>query len=144
MESKKEKLDWHKVFSQILTHGWTPLGLKVISEYQVAKDPLRIDVVVIQAEKLLSEKHLRQLPDGIREHLKSHNLIDFKSLHETYGYPELKKTDIYAGLYEMQEHVSPENLAVFAVSAMSPKKLLRSTRFRSNMGKWDLSSEAFI
>ena len=61
MSEKKQKLDWHKIFGQVLQHRWQPLGLKIIPEYLVAKDPLRIDVVVIQAESLLNNKELQQL-----------------------------------------------------------------------------------
>ena len=117
-------IDWHNIFGRILKHRWTPLGLKVMTEYEVVKHPLKIDIVVIRQPKRLSAEKQIQLPDGIRDALREHNLVDFKSIRETYGVQELKKLDAYATHYERQEKVASNQLAVFAVSAMSPKKLL--------------------
>ena len=125
MEKKKQRINWHNAFGRILKHRWTPLGLKVIPEFIVSKDPQRIDVIVTQQESPLTTDLLEQLPDGIRENLKEHNLIDFKSTHETYGRNQLETTCKYAIHYREEENISSEQLAIFAVSSMIPKKLLK-------------------
>ena len=129
MASKSQRINWHNVFSRVLKHRWTPLGLTVLSEYEVVKHPLKIDVVVIRKEKEpLSPEKLAQLPDGIRENLKEHNLIDFKSIRESYSRQALKKTEAYATHYEEEERINVEQLSIFSVAAMTPKKLLTEMR----------------
>ena len=124
MEKKKTRFNWHNAFGQVLKHGWTPLGLQVIPEYEVAKNPMKVDVVVIRQGSALSKQALTKLPDGVRNYLNDHNLIDFKSIHESYGYDELEKTDLYAKLYREQEEIAREQLSVFAVSSKIPQGLL--------------------
>ncbi|MBI4548093.1 MAG: hypothetical protein HY707_08940 [Ignavibacteriae bacterium] len=127
MQKKKIiRINWHNAFGQILKHRWTPLGLQVIPEYEVAKNPLKIDVVVIRSEAVLSERKRGQLPDGIRDYLNAHNIIDFKSTHESYGLEELRKTDVYTGLYQIQEGINLDQVTAFAVASMTPKKLLNA------------------
>ncbi len=122
----KFRLNWHKLFGQILQARLSVLGFQVLTEYQVTKDPWRMDVVVIRPQHALSSEELQQLPDGIREHLKTHNFIDFKSISETYGIDQLDKTISYARAYLDQEKLSREELQTFAVSSMTPSHLLKS------------------
>ena len=113
IEAKKDLTPFYS--GQVLKHCWTPLGLQVIPEYEVAKNPLKVDVVVIRQGSPLSRKALSKLPDGLSDHLNEHNLIDFKSIHESYGYEELEKTDLYAKLYRQQEEIARNQLSVFEV-----------------------------
>lgn len=117
---KKIRFNWHNAFGQVLKHCRTPLGLQVIPEYEVAKNPLKVDVVVIRQGSPLSRKDLSKLPDGLSDHLNEHNLIDFKSIHESCGYEELEKTDLYAKFYRQQEEIARNQLSVFAVSSKTP------------------------
>ena len=70
---------------------------------------MKVDVVVIRQGSALSKQALTKLPDGVRNHLNDHNLIDFKSIHESYGYDELEKTDLYTKLYREQEEIAREH-----------------------------------
>ncbi len=75
MKKRKTRFNWHNAFGPVLKYGWTPLGLQVIPEYEVAKNPMKVDVVVIRQGSVLSKQALTKLPDGVRNHLNNHNLI---------------------------------------------------------------------
>ena len=75
---KKPRIDWHNAFSEMIKHRFRPLGLEVSAELPVAKNPMKIDVVVFRKQASLSPKAMAQLPDGVREHLNEFNIIDFK------------------------------------------------------------------
>ncbi len=128
MKALIARLNWHNAFGQILKRVWNHLDLQILTEVEVAKNPLRIDMVIIRSPQQLPPEQLQQLPDGLREQLKPHNIVDFKSIHESYGLRELQKTLAYSCLYEEQNGIAPNDLSVFAVASMTPRKLLTHYR----------------
>ncbi len=80
MASEKDALrEWHRLFGLILTDFFTNLPFTVEVERDLSQQQQLLDVVIVRRGR---GRFAERLPDGLTD-LVDHNLITFKSHHET-------------------------------------------------------------
>ena len=79
MTDQRPKIRWHHLFGSLLQELLTPVGITVETEVDVTSDPPKVDIVLLCRETGAWTADQRQyLPDGVRDSLASHILIEFK------------------------------------------------------------------
>jgi hypothetical protein len=117
--------DWHRLFGLLLTDFFTDSPFVVEVERDVSIQQQLLDVVVIRRNKGTIPN---RLPDGL-EGLANHNLITFKSHHETLDAWAMK--ELVGHYVAYRKHVSQsttdliqeEQFRLYAVCARFPQKL---------------------
>jgi hypothetical protein len=97
--------DWHRIFAVSLADVVTGLPFHVVQELELARIKQRLDVALI---RLIGARLREQaaswpdLPDGLEE-LADHNLVSYKSLHESLTCGAMCEVVSNAVLYAKQE-----------------------------------------
>jgi predicted transposase/invertase (TIGR01784 family) len=104
-----------------MTHLLAGYKVDIIPEYELYKDPMRIDVVVI---KLLEDV---VIDNTVMRFFKKHNIVEFKSHKDTLGIKAFDRvlSYFYAYLSQQQQSIRFDEAAITFVSVKRPGKLLR-------------------
>ena len=121
-----EQIPWHRLFGMMMTSFFKGSVFRVEYEKDLSFKAQLLDVVIIRTD---AEGVVPPLPDGLRDSLVNHNLISFKSYHDTLSDWALKELTCYYVNYRKQ--VSPtmndllpeDQFRLFAVSAHYPMGL---------------------
>jgi hypothetical protein len=93
-------------------------GLNFLPEYQLSKEPLRIDVVVVRKHpELVIENEIGRIFRG-------HNIFEYKSPTDYVSIGDFKKACAYAWLYTAETGVNPDDITLSFVSVSYPDALL--------------------
>ena len=119
----QEQIPWHLLFGMMLTSFFEGSAFRVEYEKDLSFKAQLLDVVIIRTD---AEGTVPSLPDGLRDSLVNHNLISFKSYHDTLSDWTLKELTCYYVNYRKQ--VSPtmndllpeDQFRLFALSAHYP------------------------
>jgi hypothetical protein len=117
--------DWHRLFGLLLTDYFSDSPFIVELERDLSLQQQVLDVVIVRRRR---GRFAGRLPDGL-EDLVAHNLITFKSHHETLDSWAIK--ELVGHLVAYRKLVSPSPAALlpegqfrlYAVCARSPQKL---------------------
>jgi hypothetical protein len=122
--------DWHRIFAVSLADVVTGLPYRVVQELELARITQRLDVALI----CLIEAHggarvalWPDLPDGLGD-LSEHNLLTYKSLHESLSCSAMCELVSHGVLYAKQEWgddwqtalLDPARLKLLAVTTHRP------------------------
>jgi hypothetical protein len=126
MVNDKEVLrDWHRLFGLLLTDFFTDSPFTVEIESDMSQQQQFLDVVIVHRDR---GRFRGRLPDGL-EGLAEHNLITFKSHHETLDGWAMKELIGHYVAYRKQVSPSPsellpeERFRLYAVCARFPHNL---------------------
>jgi hypothetical protein len=117
--------DWHRLFGVLLADLFRSPSLSVEVERDMSAQQQFLDVVIVRRD---SGPLPDQLPDGLDD-LRNHNLITFKSHHETLDTWAMQELIGHYVAYRKQVSRSPSALLpedqfrLYAVTARFPQKL---------------------
>ena len=118
---------WHRLFGLMLQDQFYGSPYRVEVEVDVSRQAQLLDVVIVEQEAPNHWSDADLLPDGL-ESLKAHNLITFKSHHESLNDWAIKELIGYYVNYRKQ--ISPKNkliaqhdFGLYAVCHRYPQKL---------------------
>ncbi len=133
---------WHRLFGLMLQDQFYGSPYRVEVEVDVARQTQLLDVVVVEQEKPQVWPEANELPDGL-EPLKAHNLITFKSHHESLNDWAVKELIGYYVNYRKQ--ISPKNkliaepdFGLYAVCNRYPQKLSPFLQAAESQGVYQL------
>lgn len=124
--------DWHRLFGLLLTDYFTGLPFTVEVERDLSQQQQLLDVVIIRRRQ--GAVSIR-LPDGL-EDLADHNLITFKSHHETLDSWAIKELIGHYVAYRKlvspttSELLAEDRFRLYAVCARFPDKLSTQSPWR--------------
>jgi len=128
-------IDWHHLFGWSLMDYFTGSNYSVDLEKDLSVKPQLLDVVIIEKS---TGSPLSELPDGL-ENLSQHNLLSYKSLHETLDTLVIAELLSYYVNYrkllspEAWEDLSLSEFQLYAVTTRYPRKL--SQEFKNDFKK---------
>ncbi len=128
----EEQRHWHRLFGMSWTDFFVGLPVVVEMEKDLSHKQQLLDVALIRTN---DEPIPHRLPDGF-EDLATHNLITFKSHHDTLDGEALNELVSYYVNYRKQVSPSMNDLLpesdfrLFAVSVRSPQRILGQIPFR--------------
>ena len=118
-------IDWHHLFGWTLMDYFTGSNYHVDLEKDLSVKPQLLDVVIIEKS---TGSALSELPDGL-ENLSKHNLLTYKSLHETLDTLVIAELLSYYVNYrkllspKAWEDLSLSDFRLYAVTTRYPRKL---------------------
>ncbi len=126
MAGENETLrDWHRLFGLVLTDFFTGSPFVVEVERDLSVQQQLLDVVIVRRGR---GRFVGRLPDGL-DGLRAHNLITFKSHHESLDGWAMKELVGHYVAYRKLVSVTPSDLlpedqfGLYAVSARFPQNL---------------------
>jgi hypothetical protein len=123
--------DWHRVFSVSLADVVTGLPFRVVQEFELSRLKQRLDTAIIcLTEAQVSEHFWPDLPDGLTD-LADHNLLSYKSMHESLTCASMWELVSHAVIYGKQHWKKswaaalqdPRKLRLIAVTTHRPEWL---------------------
>ena len=127
IDNPTTRQQWHRLFGLILEDQFYGSPYRVEVEVDLARQAQFLDVVVVEQEKVQTWPEVELLPDGL-ENLKAHNLITFKSYHESFTDWTVK--ELIGHYVNYRKQISPKNklipqaqFGLYAVSNRYPQKL---------------------
>jgi hypothetical protein len=121
-----ERISWHPAFFEAIQMELDEYSqyLQFISEYQLTKEPLRIDVVIIKkAENITIEKNIASI-------FRKENIVEYKSPDDHVSVDDFYQVYGYACLYKSQNKVDVGELTLTFVGSRYPRELLKHFRER--------------
>lgn len=126
MARKQEALrDWHRLFGLLLTDFFTDSPFSVEIERDLSQQQQFLDVVILRRGR---GRFRGRLPDGL-DNLVEHNLISFKSHHETLDSWAMKELIGHYVAYRKLVSPTPSDLlpeerfGLYAICARFPQQL---------------------
>jgi hypothetical protein len=121
-----ERIPWHPAFVEALQMDLREYKelLTFLPEFQLTKEPLRIDLVLIKKPKdLIIEKDIARI-------FKSDNLLEFKSPEDYLSVEEFYKVYAYACLYVSSPEIKAAitDLTLTFITARHPQSLIKHLR----------------
>ncbi len=126
MNNNTDKTRWHRILAGMFKELLTPLNITVLSDVRIMTDPPKIDVLLIRRETpQWTDEQLMRLPDGIRDTLADHILIEFK-FTEPVNRNALNQALAYDTFFRRtQKSLNPEQIQTFVLSSKTPLKAAR-------------------
>jgi hypothetical protein len=118
------RISWHPAFVQAMQMELAQYGdaLEFTPEYQLAKEPLRIDLVIIKKVRdVVIDKNIAAIFRG-------HNLLEFKGPGGYVSIDTFYKVYGYACLYASMRHFPITDLTLTFVESRLPRDLLAHFR----------------
>jgi hypothetical protein len=120
-----EFTDWHQLFGMTLTDFFSDTAYTVELEKDLSLKKQLLDVVIIEKKQ---GRIPDELPDGF-ENMAEHNLVSYKSLHESFD--DWAADELVGHFVNYRKQISPslnsllpkENFRLYAVCTRFPQKL---------------------
>ena len=115
------KIFWHAAFFEALQLELYHYidALKFINEYQLSKEALRMDVLVVKKEKgVWIDKNIGRI-------FKEHNIIEYKSESDSFSLWDYNRILGYAFLYSSYEQVPMSDITISVALTIFPRKLMK-------------------
>ena len=110
----------HRLLGKILELVLTPVDISVQSEVQVMSQPPKADLVLLRRKgKAWSEAQRSLLPDGIRDRIARHILLECK-FTESVNEWAIQQGLGYDFFYRRTQHLKADDLQTYVVSAKTP------------------------
>jgi len=122
-ESKKTKTRWHRLLGRLLKELLTPTGITVLTDVPVMSEPPEADILLIRREKYRTwtKEQKARLPDGIRDSLAKHILLEFK-YSESINKRVFRQTLCYDYLYPAGQKMEDNEVQSFIISSKTPRE----------------------
>jgi len=122
---KEVKIQWHAYFAQVMEKICSRHNFLVEREKEVAKMPLRIDIIIIKKQDI----QYKDLPSPYL-YFNDINIIEFKSKTDKFNWPDLYQLEIYGKLYGIMKGVEErKKVSLWSVSSHFTEK------YRNSLGE---------
>ena len=112
---------WHQLLGTLLELLLTPVGITVQTEVAITSEPPRADILLLRRESdQWTEEQRRLLPEGIRDTLAQHVLLEFK-YSESVTVEALQQAVGYDYFYGRAQRLADDELATFILSSRTPR-----------------------
>jgi hypothetical protein len=117
---KKERISWHPAFFEAIQMELEEYSqdLQFISEYQLTKEPMRVDVVIIKKTRDITIKK------NIAAIFRKDNIVEYKSPDDHISINDYYQVYAYACLYKVQRHGDIREMTITFVGSRKPRELL--------------------
>jgi hypothetical protein len=113
---------WHRLLGKELELVLTPVGITVLTEVQVSSNPPKADILLLRRSgDAWTAEQLPFLPDGVRDSLASHILIEFK-YRETIQEETFQQAIGYDYFYQQGQQLARTQVETFVFSAKTPQQ----------------------
>jgi hypothetical protein len=131
VEEKKVQIPAHKALGTLLQELLTPVGIKVVTEFQVMAESPRGDILILRRQQSAWTPAQRALlPDGIRDSEASDILLEFKYT-EVVNKMALCQALGYGRFYCQSQRLTKTEVQTFILSAKTPTaKTLRKFGYK--------------
>lgn len=118
----KQTIDWHSGFYAAACFVLDDEHYELLKEYELNKQPIRIDVLIKSKGDVVSSKDIAQI-------FRRFNIVEYKNPTDSLNYIQYYKTVSYACLYignsTLKDKVSPNEVTVSIFRDRYPKKLIK-------------------
>jgi len=119
---KEVKIQWHAYFAQVMEKICSRHNFLVEREQEVAKMPLRIDIIVIKKQDI----QYKDLPVPYL-YFNDINIIEFKSKTDRFDWLDLYQLDIYGKLYGIMKGINERGkISLWSLSSHFTEKYRNS------------------
>ena len=124
---KTNRTRWHRLLGKLLELLLTPTNVTVLTDVQVMSNPPETDILLIRRDQpRWTRAQLQRLPDGIRDSLADHILIEFK-YDETVGHAAAAQALGYDTFYRRtHDSLASDRIQTFLLSSRTPAGQTRS------------------
>jgi len=122
----KPRNKWTQWFVQMMTVQTKGCGLEIIHEYELYKNPMKIDVVVVKKPANVVLKNTAM------KFFRNHNIIEFKGPVDSLTIQGYDRVMSYFYAYLSQESLSFAEVAITFISVRKPLKLLDTLQKERN------------
>ena len=122
-QDQEEKIQWHPAFASTMKIELAEYRemLSFMTEYELSKKPLRLDVLIIKKQKDL------EIKKNIGRIFREYNIIEYKSPSDYLSVDDFYKVYVYAYLYKIsgskENEISIKDITVTFVCSQYPKSL---------------------
>ena len=116
--AKKPRNKWTQWFVKIIEFILRNYKVEIIPEYQLYKEPMRIDIVVV---KLLEDIVIN---NPVMEFFKKHNIIEFKGPTDILSIEAFDRVLSYFYAYLSKNSINFSDVTITFISVKKPEKLL--------------------
>jgi len=130
------KIYWHEAFFealQLVLHQYEDL-LKYESEYQLSKEALIVDVLIIK------KAYSVQISKDIGKIFRGHNLVEFKSEKDSFSVRDYNKVIGYAHLYSSFEDIPISDITITIALTMFPRELVKVLKHERQLNVRDMEN----
>jgi hypothetical protein len=121
MAQKMAKISAHKLLGTLLQELLTPVGVKVVTEFQVMAESPKGDILILRREQPEWTPQQRALlPDGVRDSRASDILLEFKYT-ESINEAALRQALGYDTFYQRSQQLTGTAVQTFVLSAKTPQ-----------------------
>ncbi len=126
MSKKEEHLKWHRLGGMVLTPLFNLLGYTTYLEVDLSLKQQLLDVLVVRRENISpKDSGLPKVYWEAFEDFNEHNLISFKSFHESFNGYALMEFHGHAINYQKAKEVDFNKINLYAITNHYPRKLLK-------------------
>ncbi|MDM8532856.1 hypothetical protein QUF63_16965 [Anaerolineales bacterium HSG25] len=125
-EPKKQepRTHWHRILGKLFELLFHTLEVTVKVDFNLMSKPPRSDIFLLRCNSpTWTMEQLARLPDGIRNSLASHILIEFKYT-ESLNAERIEKVHGYDIFYRVIQGLSGDEVATFILSSKTPRPAL--------------------
>ncbi|MEZ4732314.1 MAG: hypothetical protein R3E79_34815 [Caldilineaceae bacterium] len=116
----RRKTLWHRLLGKWLELLLTHVDIAVYTEPQVMSEPPKVDILLLRRNSATwTPAQLRLLPDGVRDSVASHILIEFK-FTESLNRERFQQALGYDYFYRQAQKVAEVEIQTYVFSAQTP------------------------
>lgn len=124
MSKNEEKVKWHRLGGMVLTPLFNLLGYATELEVDLSLKQQLLDILVVERDKIQPEKlHLPKIYWEAFDDFNEHNLISFKSFHESFNGFALMEFFGHVVNYNKSKEVPLDKINLYAISHHYPRDL---------------------
>lgn len=121
-QPEQAKTRWHRLLGRLLKELLAPTGITVLTDIPVMSQPPEADVLLLRREhKRWTKEQKERLPDGIRDSLAKHVLLEFK-YSESINKKVFRQTICYDYLYPSGQKMEDNEVQTFIISSKTPRE----------------------
>lgn len=122
MNEPSGKTRWHRILGKLFELLFTASDVTVKTDFPLMSDPPRADIMLMRRlARQWSMEHKARLPDGVRDSLASHLLLEFKYT-ESLNQRRIEKVHGYDILYRETQGLGDDEVASFILSSKTPRQ----------------------
>lgn len=112
---------WHRLLGKWLELLLTHVDITVYTEPQVMSEPPKVDILLLRRHSpVWTTAQMRLLPDGVRDSMASHILIEFK-FTESLNRARFQQALGYDYFYRQSQKVAESIIQTFIFTALTPR-----------------------
>ena len=120
-KERKPQTLWHRLLGKWLELLLTHVDITVYTEPQVMSEPPKVDILLLRRHSpVWTTAQMHLLPDGVRDSMASHILIEFK-FTESLNRARFQQALGYDYFYRQSQKVAESIIQTFIFTALTPR-----------------------